>query len=112
MPRHEDNPCVSAFCPQPNRVATDELLTAAGRGSVLAFGAFYDRTSPAIFGFLRSALRESGSTGATTEGLTKRVYVSVWREAPRFDPTVGTAFALLLSTARRELIIPAIERIV
>lgn len=78
---------------------TDDLLSAAGRGDLHALARFYDRTAPAVFGMMRGVLGESESAARATE----RIYLKLWRRAPEFDPTGGSAYALLLHTARREL---------
>ncbi|MHA6622449.1 GAF domain-containing protein [Pseudonocardia sp. DLS-67] len=79
---------------------TDGLLLAAGRGDLRALAAFYDQTVPVVFGLLSGVLGEA----AWAERATERVYLQLWRTAPQFDPTEGSAFSLLLRTARRELI--------
>lgn len=81
------------------RVA-DELLVAAGRGDLGALAAFYDRTAPAVLGLLRAVL----GAAPQAERAAERVYLRVWRTAPRFDPAGGSAYALLLGAARRELV--------
>lgn len=82
------------------RHSIDALLVAAGHGDLPAFATFYDQTAAAVFGLLRGVLGES--VGA--ERATERVYLQLWRTAPRFDPSRRSAYALLLSTARRELV--------
>jgi DNA-directed RNA polymerase specialized sigma24 family protein len=88
----------------PSRVA-DELLSAAGQGDADALGAFYDRTVVVVFGLLRDVLGEP----ARAEQATLRVYLQLWRTAPRFDPKHGSAYSLLACTAGRELIGPLRE---
>lgn len=83
-----------------NGNVTDDLLVAAGRGDLDAYAAFYDQTAPVIFGLLRGGLGECDGA----ERATERVYLRLWRTAARFDPTGRSAYALLLCTARRELI--------
>lgn len=78
----------------------DELLVAAGRGDLGALAAFYDRTAPAVFGLLRAML----GAAPLAESAAERVYLQVWRTAPRFDPAGESAYALLLGAARRELV--------
>ncbi|GAA3227797.1 hypothetical protein GCM10017691_18440 [Pseudonocardia petroleophila] len=86
---------------------TDELLVAAGRGDRDAFAAFYDRTSPAVFGLLRSVLPRS----AEAERAAEAVYLQVWRTAADFDPLGGSAWSAVLSGARRFLTGPVHDRI-
>ena len=58
-----------------------------------------------MFGPLQCALGEPARAAQATE----RVYRQLWRAAPHFDPATGDAYALLLRTARRELIGPLRE---
>jgi len=83
-----------------DRAATDDLLVAAGRGDLGAFGAFYDQTALTVFGMLHTMMADP----AGAEQATERVYLHLWRHAARFDPNGKSAYALLLCIARRELI--------
>lgn len=100
---HPDNrptPPADPVTAHPDGADPDALLVAAGRGDLDAFGAFYDRTAPVVFGMLRAVL---GHT-ARVARLTADVYLQLWRTAPGFDPTVRSARATLLVTAHRALI--------
>lgn len=77
----------------------DDLLAASGRGDLRAFGAFYDRTVPLIFGLLHRSLGDARRTWEATE----RVYVRLWREAPRFPGRGESAYGLLLAATQSEL---------
>ena len=77
----------------------DDLLTAAGQGDQAAFGAFYDRTVSFVFPLLRGTL---GDTRRANEA-TERIYVRLWRTAPRFRAGDECACGLLLAAARQEL---------
>ncbi len=81
---------------------TDDQLMAAGRGDMLAFADFYDRTAPAVHGLLRGVLGESDGA----EQATHRVYLTLWHTAPQFDPAGTSAYSILMLAARRELIGP------
>lgn len=83
-----------------DRAVTDDLLVAAGRGDLGAFATFYDQTAAVVFGLLRAVLGDP----AMAEDATGRVYLHLWRDAARFDPSGRSAYALLLFTARRELV--------
>lgn len=76
----------------------DALLGEVGEGDVRAFGAFYDRTAPVVFGLLRGALGRD----APAERATERIYRHVWHCAPLFDPARDSAFALLLHAVAAE----------
>lgn len=114
MPRHGDEPgAVPRRRPPPalpgafDGAFADRLLAAAGRGDVRALGALYDQTAPVVFGLLRVVLGESEQA----EQATQRVYLRLWRAAPRFDPRDGSAASLLLRTACRELIRPVCDSV-
>lgn len=92
-------PLADPVCQFLDRGATDDLLVAAGRGDLGAFATFYDRTAAVVYGLLRTVLGDD----ASAEQATERVYLHLWRNAARFDPTGRSAYALLLCTARREL---------
>jgi Sigma-70 region 2 len=105
LPGDQQRPAPRALPPVERRgqepgALTDGLLLAAGRGDLRALAAFYDQTAPVVFGMLRGVLGETEQA----ERATERVYLHLWRTAPRFDPGDGSAFSLLLRTARRELI--------
>lgn len=78
----------------------DALLVAAGRGDVDALGAFYDATAPVVFGLLRRVVGDVEEAARATS----RVYLDLWRAAPRFEPDDRSAYALLLHLARREVV--------
>ena len=88
---------VSAYL---DRDATDALLSAAGHGALEAFATFYDGTAPVLFGLLRSVLDDP----TQAENATVEIYRHIWRTAPLFDPAGRSAYALLLHTARREMV--------
>jgi hypothetical protein len=54
----------------------------------------------AIPGLLRGVMGESAGSARAAE----RLYLTLWREAPRFDPAGGSAYPVLLRAARRELV--------
>ncbi|MBA2310161.1 MAG: hypothetical protein H0W01_12935 [Pseudonocardiales bacterium] len=80
----------------------DDLLVAAGRGDMVAFADFYDRTVHAVYGLLRGVLGEAGGADQAAQ----RVYLTLWRTAPWFDPAGVSACSVLLLAARRELVKP------
>ena len=99
-PARARQPLVEPASPPLDRDATDALLVAAGHGDVDAFAAFYDHTAATVFGLMRAGLDEQ----ATAEQATQRVYLQLWRTAPRFDLRGGSAYSVLLFLARRDLI--------
>lgn len=77
-----------------------ELLRAAGQGDEAAFGVLFDWTAPVIFGCLRRALSGPGEA----ELVAEKVYVRLWRDAPRFSGSRRTAHRHLLDVTRCELV--------
>lgn len=73
------------------------LLRRAGRGDAAAFAELYDRTSPGVFGLVRSILTDVG----LAEDITREVYLHIWRTASRYDPDRGDPSTLLMTMARR-----------
>lgn len=101
LPRHSWSAAtVISPAPDSDDVVVDALLRAAGQGDSGAFGAFYDQTAPAVFGLLCGVLGEQ----MPAEQATERVYLRLWRSAPRFNPTNGSARCVLLRAACRELV--------
>ena len=93
---------LDAIGADPSRHHTDALLVAAGRGDLDAFAAFYDRTAPTVFRMLHGVLDHA----ARAERATEDVYLQLWRAAPSFDPTDGSAWAMVMFVARRAFIGP------
>jgi RNA polymerase sigma-70 factor (ECF subfamily) len=77
----------------------DALLAAAGQGDERAFSAFFDLTIPLIFPLLHRGLGDRNRASDAAE----RIYVRVWRAAPRFRPERECAYARLLAATRLEL---------
>lgn len=73
------------------------LLRRAGRGDAAAFAELYDRTSPGVFGLVRSILTDVG----LAEDITREVYLHIWRTASHYDPDRGDPSTLLMTMARR-----------
>lgn len=88
-----------AGSPPRRRKVADDLLVEAGRGDMGAYARFYDVTAPLVFGILRAALGES----TEAERAAVRIYVELWRTAPRFGATSESAYSLLLVSTGREL---------
>ena len=76
------------------------LLAAAARGSEPAFATFYDRTSPRVYGMVLRVVRDPAQAAEVTQD----VYLQVWREAARFDETLGSVLSWLLMIAHRRAV--------
>jgi RNA polymerase sigma-70 factor, ECF subfamily len=85
---------------RPGRGAADALLVAAGLGDRAAFAAFYDLTSPLVYGLLSGVLAEAEAADRATE----EVYLHMWQQAADFDPTGRSASATVLFVARQKLV--------
>ncbi len=66
----------------------------------VAFGALYDATSAVVFGVALRIL----SDRSEAEEVATDVYLQVWRDAARFDPSRGSAIAWLLMLTRSRAI--------
>jgi RNA polymerase sigma-70 factor, ECF subfamily len=77
----------------------DALLRLMIGGDEEAFAAIYRRRHPSIYRF---ALRMSGNA-AVAEDVTQEVFMTLVRDARRFDPTRGTLSAFLFGVARNFL---------
>ena len=91
---------------EPATAATDSsgqltaLLDAIARGDRSALSALYERTSAKLYGI---CLRLLGSD-AEAEDVLQETYVTVWRNAARFDPHKAGAITWLAVVARNKAI--------
>jgi RNA polymerase sigma-70 factor, ECF subfamily len=86
---------------EPLDAAPDDLvLSRVARGDEAAFEELYDRYAGAVYGMIRSVLRDP----AQSEEVAQEVLVEVWRTAARFDPARGSARAWVLTMGRRRAV--------
>jgi RNA polymerase sigma-70 factor, ECF subfamily len=78
----------------------DDLLRRIIAGEEEAFVCFYRRWQGRIYRF---ALHMSGSA-SVAEDVTQETFMSVVRDASRFDPTLGSASAYLFGIARNQVL--------
>ncbi len=83
--------------------ATDELaslLRAAGRGDEVAFRGFYRSVVRLVYGTVLRVVRDP----AIAEEVTQEVFVELWRLAPRFDGSKGSARGWTATVAHRRAV--------
>ncbi|WP_069173361.1 sigma-70 family RNA polymerase sigma factor [Streptomyces griseus] len=77
-----------------------ELLVHVARGDQDAFTQVYDQVSGPVLGLVRSILRDP----AQSEEVAQEVLVEVWRTAPRFQPSRGSAMNWVLTLAHHRAV--------
>jgi RNA polymerase sigma-70 factor (ECF subfamily) len=87
-----------------DKPATKEtLLVQIAGGTQAAFGALYDEISPRVFGLIRRLLVDH----AQSEEVTQEVFLEIWQNASRYEPSKGGASTWILTMAHRR----AVDRI-
>ncbi len=87
-----------------DKPATKEtLLAQIAGGDQAAFGALYDEISPRVFGLIRRLLVDP----AQSEEVTQEVFLEIWQNASRYEPSKGGASTWILTMAHRR----AVDRI-
>jgi RNA polymerase sigma-70 factor (ECF subfamily) len=76
------------------------LIALTAQGDQAALAAFYDRTSPQVYGFVLKILNNREAA----EEVTLDVYTQVWRQAHTYDRTRGAPGAWLMTLARTRAI--------
>jgi len=84
----------------PGSESSAALLAAIAAGDRDAFSRFYDLTAPMAFGLIRRVLRDPEAAAEVLQ----EVFWQVWQDAPRYDPTRGTAEAWLVMRAKTRAI--------
>jgi RNA polymerase sigma-70 factor (ECF subfamily) len=78
----------------------DALIADVARGDEAAFEAVCARAGPAVFGVVRSVVRDP----AQAEEVCQEVLLEVWRAACRFEPGRGSALAWVTTIAHRRAV--------
>ncbi|OZM72281.1 RNA polymerase subunit sigma [Amycolatopsis antarctica] len=86
--RRSSGPRVHSAC------SDEDLLLLAGAGDEEAFGAFYDRAAAPVCGLIAELVPR-----AEVGTLACAIWVDVWRAAPRYTPTEGTALTWVTALA-------------
>ncbi len=79
---------------------TEDLLPAVARGDAAAVKACLDRYGALVWSLARRMCR----SGADAEDAVQEIFVSVWKNASRFDPDKGSEVTFIATIARRRLI--------
>lgn len=77
-----------------------QLIAQTAQGDQAALAAFYDRTSPQVYGLVYKIL----DNREAAEEVTLDVYTQVWRQAHTYDQTRGTPGGWLMTLARTRAI--------
>ncbi|MZF58917.1 sigma-70 family RNA polymerase sigma factor [Streptomyces sp. SID5594] len=77
-----------------------ELMVLVARGDQDAFAKVYDAVSGPVLGLVRSVLRDP----AQSEEVAQEVLVEVWRTAPRFQSSRGSAMNWVLTLAHHRAV--------
>jgi RNA polymerase sigma-70 factor, ECF subfamily len=78
----------------------DALLHKVASGDSTAFAAVYDLTKSRVYGMVMRVLCDPGYSEETTQ----EVYCDVWRMAPGYDASKGSALSWLLTIAHRRAV--------
>ena len=77
-----------------------ELLVASARGDQQAFAELYDQTSSRVHGVALRVLRSQDHAAEVTQ----EVFVEVWRQAARYNPSKGSVYAWITTMAHRRAV--------
>ena len=84
-------------------VSLNDLLGRVADGDERAFAELYDQISNRVFGLVRRLLKDA----AQSEEVTQEIFLEVWQNAKRYDPSKGSAATWILTMSHRR----AVDRI-
>jgi RNA polymerase sigma-70 factor, ECF subfamily len=84
-------------------VSLNDLLGQVAEGDQSAFAALYDQTSSRVLGLVIRLLKDH----AQSEEVTQEIFLEVWQNAKRYDPSKGSAVTWILTMSHRR----AVDRI-
>ncbi|HEX4057402.1 MAG TPA: sigma-70 family RNA polymerase sigma factor [Galbitalea sp.] len=84
-------------------IGLNDYLGRVAEGDQDAFGQLYDQCAGRVFGLVRRLLKDA----AQSEEVTQEIFLEVWQNAKRYDPTKGSAVTWILTMAHRR----AVDRI-
>jgi RNA polymerase sigma-70 factor (ECF subfamily) len=80
--------------------AIDEAMQQVASGDRAAFARLYDLVAPLVYGIALRVVRDP----AIAEEVTQEAFVTVWRQAARFDSGRGTAKSWICAIAHRRAV--------
>ncbi len=86
--------------PRDESMVLAEALQGAGRGDQAAFGELYDATSGLVHGIVLKVVRDPSQA----EEITQEVFVEIWRLAPRYEESRGSAKSWIATIAHRRAV--------
>ena len=78
----------------------DVLVSNVARGDRAAFEALYDQMGSSVYGVARRVVRDP----ARAEDVSQDVFLDIWRKAPSFDATRGSAKTWIMTIAHRRAV--------
>jgi RNA polymerase sigma-70 factor (ECF subfamily) len=78
----------------------DDLMRRVAGGDRDAFAALYDAIASRVYGLIRRVIRDTG----LAEEVAQETLVEIWRTAPRFDPSRGSAAGWIFTIAHRRAV--------
>jgi RNA polymerase sigma-70 factor (ECF subfamily) len=81
-------------------LSLEAMLAEVAKGDEAAFRAVYDQTAAGVLGIVSRVLRDP----AQSEEVMQEVLLEVWRTAARFDSSVGSANAWIMTVAHRRAV--------
>jgi len=81
-------------------VANQALLERVARGDRAAFGELYDAVAPRVLGLVVRLLRDH----AQSEEVAQEIFLEIWQNASRFDPSKGTAITWIMTMTHRRAV--------
>ena len=78
----------------------DDLMRRVAGGDRDAFAGLYDAIASRVYGLIRRVIRDPG----LAEEVAQETLVEIWRTAPRFDPSRGSAAGWIFTIAHRRAV--------